>query len=155
MSVAPEPLMVNITPSSANVHSPSCSICLSEFSEREGKYTLGCQHSFHPRCVTQWLMNNNHCPNCRATIAETDRLPEIETRTCGMTKSQWSTCRRRTQIIGLVFCYMYSIAMMMAGMILIGLNHIPSAGGTAAFILVSSAIIVPPLLVQLIRAIYS
>ena len=28
--------------------------------------TNSCGHTFHRECITPWLQNNKHCPNCSA-----------------------------------------------------------------------------------------
>lgn len=45
-----------------------CSICLSEFEEREMvKLIPYCRHAFHPTCIDTWLSSNVSCPLCRST----------------------------------------------------------------------------------------
>ncbi|KAE8037552.1 hypothetical protein FH972_010133 [Carpinus fangiana] len=45
-----------------------CSICLSEFEEKElVKVIPFCKHVFHPDCIDTWLSSNVTCPVCRAT----------------------------------------------------------------------------------------
>jgi hypothetical protein len=43
-----------------------CSICLEKCST-ETLFT-DCNHTFHKKCLTQWLKIKNTCPNCRNTI---------------------------------------------------------------------------------------
>ncbi|RXG53121.1 RING finger protein [Armadillidium vulgare] len=45
-----------------------CTICLSEFEEREEVRRLPCMHLFHTDCVDQWLSTNKRCPICRVDI---------------------------------------------------------------------------------------
>ena len=33
----------------------TCCICLAPYKQGEGKRTLGCQHSFHKKCIDKWL----------------------------------------------------------------------------------------------------
>lgn len=45
-----------------------CSICLSEFEERETvKVIPYCRHGFHPVCIDTWLSSHVSCPLCRST----------------------------------------------------------------------------------------
>ncbi|KAL4591626.1 hypothetical protein LXL04_004595 [Taraxacum kok-saghyz] len=45
-----------------------CSICLSEFQERETvKVIPYCNHGFHPLCIDTWLSSHVSCPLCRST----------------------------------------------------------------------------------------
>ncbi|KAL8217189.1 hypothetical protein R6Q57_024026 [Mikania cordata] len=45
-----------------------CSICLSEFEERETlKVIPYCGHGFHPVCIETWLASHISCPLCRST----------------------------------------------------------------------------------------
>ncbi|XP_071700112.1 RING-H2 finger protein ATL57-like [Rutidosis leptorrhynchoides] len=48
--------------------SSECSICLSEFEDREMvKVIPYCRHAFHPTCIDTWLSSNVSCPLCRST----------------------------------------------------------------------------------------
>jgi hypothetical protein len=43
-----------------------CSICLKSFGVK--KATLECGHSYHDKCINEWLKNNKNCPLCRMDI---------------------------------------------------------------------------------------
>ena len=44
----------------------TCCICLAPYKVGEGKRTLGCEHSFHKKCIDKWLMTSKtECPICR------------------------------------------------------------------------------------------
>jgi hypothetical protein len=48
-----------------------CPICLEIFGELDEDLllcTLKCGHSYHKRCVNDWLSKDNSCPNCRIQI---------------------------------------------------------------------------------------
>lgn len=45
-----------------------CSICLCEYTEGEMLRTLPCQHTFHQKCVDQWLQNHSTCCICRSSV---------------------------------------------------------------------------------------
>ena len=43
-----------------------CSICLDEFKLNEGYRTLGCNHSYHKKCIDKWFIDGSiECPMCR------------------------------------------------------------------------------------------
>lgn len=42
-----------------------CSICFDEFKENELLKQLNCNHIFHKECLSQWLLNEKHCPICQ------------------------------------------------------------------------------------------
>ena len=48
-----------------------CAICLSSYSSSEGRSTLPCKHTYHSRCITEWLSRNPTCPLCRAVASMT------------------------------------------------------------------------------------
>uniref|UniRef100_A0A5B7ADK6 RING-type E3 ubiquitin transferase n=1 Tax=Davidia involucrata TaxID=16924 RepID=A0A5B7ADK6_DAVIN len=49
-------------------HPIDCSICLSEFEERETvKLIPYCRHVFHQECIDTWLSSHVSCPLCRST----------------------------------------------------------------------------------------
>ena len=43
----------------------TCCICLAPYKQGEGKRTLGCEHSFHKKCIDKWLIESKTCPICR------------------------------------------------------------------------------------------
>jgi len=44
----------------------TCCICLAPYKQGEGKRTLGCEHSFHKKCIDKWLtVSKKECPICR------------------------------------------------------------------------------------------
>lgn len=50
-------------------NSISCSVCLEEFDEKTLHRTLPCEHSYHPHCIENWLINSsNTCPFCRKVV---------------------------------------------------------------------------------------
>ncbi|XP_031754584.1 RING-H2 finger protein ATL72-like [Xenopus tropicalis] len=42
-----------------------CIICLSDYKSGEEAYSLPCNHHFHARCLTEWLIERPVCPLCR------------------------------------------------------------------------------------------
>ena len=42
-----------------------CSICMENMS-RPTTRTLGCEHTFHTRCLERWKRSSRTCPMCRA-----------------------------------------------------------------------------------------
>lgn len=53
---------------------PECSICLRAI--RRTKDTLGCNHSFHKRCIDFWAERAETCPICREPFAPTQRIQD-------------------------------------------------------------------------------
>ena len=53
----------------------SCPICTDNITAKTGCSTLGCGHSFHLKCIGQWLQTNDTCPMCRCQTGEYDREP--------------------------------------------------------------------------------
>lgn len=47
-----------------------CSICLSKYELKDKKTKLPCDHLFHEKCITNWLIKNNNkkCPLCRRVV---------------------------------------------------------------------------------------
>lgn len=48
-----------------------CPICLEIFGELDDDSllcTLRCGHSYHKKCLNDWLFKDNTCPNCRISI---------------------------------------------------------------------------------------
>jgi len=52
----------------------SCPICFEEISKKTGQTILSCSHTFHIKCILEWLIKNPSCPCCR----ETQNLPIFE-----------------------------------------------------------------------------
>ncbi|CBK21931.2 uncharacterized protein [Blastocystis hominis] len=58
---------------------PTCSICLTEFQERDVIKTLRCKHFFHASCIDPWLLNEKAvCPVCRQGIFEIEEWNALE-----------------------------------------------------------------------------
>lgn len=52
---------------------PECSICLSDITE--DLFTTPCQHTFHKKCVDNWLKSEYRCPMCRTLVlSDEDRM---------------------------------------------------------------------------------
>eukprot|EP00835_Amoeboradix_gromovi_P001999 NODE_103_length_20051_cov_0.229401.p11 type:complete len:208 gc:universal NODE_103_length_20051_cov_0.229401:12278-12901(+) len=47
----------------------SCTICLEEFKAKDECLVFNCKHSFHRKCVTNWLTLKNSCPLCRKPVS--------------------------------------------------------------------------------------
>ena len=43
-----------------------CAICLEK--DNNKFTTLKCNHTFHKKCISTWLNNNNTCPYCREIV---------------------------------------------------------------------------------------
>ena len=56
----------NITSSNnKKTFNEECSICLEKINK---KFKLECGHCFHKKCISQWIINNPKCPNCKKTV---------------------------------------------------------------------------------------
>ena len=46
-----------------------CNICMNKIDKNKSDYfTTGCNHTFHNKCLMQWIITNNTCPTCRHDI---------------------------------------------------------------------------------------
>lgn len=48
----------------------TCSICLTDYKSEDDVTVLPCCHCYHEACVTNWLLINRTCPECRHDIRE-------------------------------------------------------------------------------------
>jgi len=48
----------------------NCAICIEEFLEGVELRELPCSHQFHLTCIDPWLLSNQTCPLCKASILE-------------------------------------------------------------------------------------
>ena len=59
-----------------------CPICLNDIAPDEEVLIMPCAHSFHTKCVTDWLKRKTTCPCCNhdvgATLREAKRREEAE-----------------------------------------------------------------------------
>jgi hypothetical protein len=58
---------------------PECGICLSSISSESENYTTRCNHKFHNKCITHWLLLNTNCPICRKELDKHTIASEIKT----------------------------------------------------------------------------
>ncbi|KAH7577378.1 hypothetical protein JRO89_XS01G0242300 [Xanthoceras sorbifolium] len=57
-----------------------CAVCLDDFKKGDKCRLLPiCNHSFHAKCVDEWLLKNPNCPICRST-ANSRRFGEESSR---------------------------------------------------------------------------
>lgn len=47
----------------------SCPICWKRFVKYERVIRASCSHTFHPGCITNWLIRNDSCPMCRSACS--------------------------------------------------------------------------------------
>nr|XP_043614142.1 NEP1-interacting protein 1-like [Erigeron canadensis] len=53
----------------ASGNTTCCSICLQDFEVGNSAGIFPkCEHKFHPKCISQWLVTHNSCPVCRRTL---------------------------------------------------------------------------------------
>ena len=45
-----------------------CSICLDKYLPKQKTIILECGHKYHTQCITQWLLKDLSCPDCRTII---------------------------------------------------------------------------------------
>ncbi|SBS84177.1 RING zinc finger protein, putative [Plasmodium ovale curtisi] len=50
----------------------SCSICLSDFVEKDEIMELRCLHNFHTKCAKKWLSQRRLCPLCQRDVMKDD-----------------------------------------------------------------------------------
>lgn len=54
--------------SNDNLLLDECSICLETYKINDKILNLNCRHGYHKDCLSEWLKNNNTCPQCRENI---------------------------------------------------------------------------------------
>eukprot|EP00357_Protocruzia_adherens_P034849 CAMPEP_0115037324 /NCGR_PEP_ID=MMETSP0216-20121206/42724_1 /TAXON_ID=223996 /ORGANISM="Protocruzia adherens, Strain Boccale" /LENGTH=141 /DNA_ID=CAMNT_0002417469 /DNA_START=862 /DNA_END=1287 /DNA_ORIENTATION=+ len=47
-----------------------CNICLEQFGKNEEIPKLTCDHTFHTKCLRNWLEMRASCPTCRSPLTE-------------------------------------------------------------------------------------
>lgn len=58
----------------------TCAICVDDFKEGDTQRVLPCHHSFHIKCVDEWLMNHSDlCPLCKNQVLQ-DKGEELPCR---------------------------------------------------------------------------
>jgi hypothetical protein len=48
----------------------NCSICYCHYCKDEEIFILQCNHSFHKKCVKEWLLKKKTCPYCRQSVLQ-------------------------------------------------------------------------------------
>jgi hypothetical protein len=58
-------------PAVGETREQDCAVCLEEFVDdgEEKLRMMPCSHSFHERCIFDWLNRDRRCPLCRSAIA--------------------------------------------------------------------------------------
>ncbi|XP_006825972.1 RING finger protein 122-like [Saccoglossus kowalevskii] len=51
----------------------TCPVCLEEFLYVEELGICTCGHSFHTKCISTWLYENNTCPMCNQRVKPNER----------------------------------------------------------------------------------
>ena len=64
-SLLSSPAAASSAPAAAAATAPQCSICMDNIGRRQNVQALRCDHSFHKRCIQQWLRTSRTCPTCR------------------------------------------------------------------------------------------
>jgi len=55
-----------------------CTICLEECIAYPELVTTKCGHTFHRKCLKDWLNKNNVCPNCKGTEPWAEFIPVVK-----------------------------------------------------------------------------
>lgn len=45
-----------------------CAICLDNYKENDIISELDCNHIYHNKCISDWIIINNTCPQCRTIL---------------------------------------------------------------------------------------
>jgi hypothetical protein len=62
------PSVLVLIPLSLEVKAEMCSICLNTESAESKMYKLECEHVFHMKCIKDWYIVKQSCPNCRKIL---------------------------------------------------------------------------------------
>lgn len=56
-----------------------CTICLDPFAEADGPTCLirNCGHTFHQKCIEEWMMRSGTCPSCRIPCSSSADLQRL------------------------------------------------------------------------------
>ncbi|KAG8091029.1 hypothetical protein GUJ93_ZPchr0011g27371 [Zizania palustris] len=52
----------------ADARQAECAVCLEDFEADDKLKTMPCSHSFHDRCISDWLRVSRTCPLCRHAL---------------------------------------------------------------------------------------
>lgn len=55
----------------------TCPICYEDITAATGQVALGCTHSFHLKCVVEWLISHETCPCCRREVGDQERVSDL------------------------------------------------------------------------------
>jgi hypothetical protein len=62
------PSVLVLIPLSLETTSEVCSICLNTEISESKMYKLECEHVFHMKCIKDWYIVKQSCPNCRKVL---------------------------------------------------------------------------------------
>jgi len=51
-----------------------CPICHDAINADSGITTLACSHSYHLKCITRWISENETCPCCRKEVGDYEKI---------------------------------------------------------------------------------
>jgi hypothetical protein len=51
-----------------------CNICFDTNETNEMTIKLSCNHTFHIKCISEYILINDVCPMCRSEISRMDKL---------------------------------------------------------------------------------
>ncbi|KAI3901108.1 hypothetical protein MKW92_014749 [Papaver armeniacum] len=52
----------------AGTEEKECTICLTEFRDKDKLVLLPCKHVYHPHCIGTWFISKVTCPLCRSDL---------------------------------------------------------------------------------------
>lgn len=59
---------------SENVNNNTCTICIGEYENGDEIQILACKHSYHKKCINEWMSICQTCPICKASINLIERI---------------------------------------------------------------------------------
>jgi hypothetical protein len=54
-----------------------CPICYDAITSDTGSTRLSCSHSFHLKCIANWIIKSETCPCCRKEVSDHEKLSDI------------------------------------------------------------------------------
>lgn len=77
------------SPQNKKIKNDICPVCLEEFRNTERVALCPCRHSFHVKCLQQWLDQHNTCPMCKASVTSQGERTGLIASTSAVWLKQW------------------------------------------------------------------